>query len=421
MFLTPFYDTRVGGLLIGLTVILIGFVLPSVTHAQFTAPINLTGWAWSGYTDANNAQVGAGWISLHCRNTDTCGSVDYGVRVETNGTLRGWAWSGYQDTDGNQVGLGWIDFNVTTASIPAGFPNRYPARLDTDGQASGWVRVRSGAAANDGWDGWISLSGANYGLQFSLSDGAAVSGSYGWGGNMIVGWIDFSRTELTLPDLTIPSAISYQATGGDMVTGRFDTVTFSFPNRNIGNEHTNYQQADIAWRLQIEDIARGGSVTRTGTTDALAPGEQIVVTATENNFLFGRYRLTAIVDPDDEINEWDIDNNERINEIIIEPVDIDVSIGVATDEIIRAGDTATITWSRTDVEYDIDCRLIGPGLVGPTGAVEPELSLTGTSGTVETNERFNFSRYQLVCTEPITDTTWQADVSVEVVPAFQEI
>ncbi len=398
-------------------------LMPQPAAAQVSdSPINLIGWAWSAYLDGNNNQVGVGWISLHCRQTNSCGSIDYGVTVDTDGSMQGYAWSGYQDADGNQVGIGWIDFGVNTGDIPAGFPNRHPARVDANGDASGWVRAVSGAAANDGWDGWISLGGPNYGVGFDTDTGAADNNSAAWGGDMVVGWVDFSRSELALPDLTIPGNISYQVQNGDEITGEYETATFSFGIHNIGNEDTALQQNTIDWEFEIEDLGRGGSVTRNGNIGAQASGDSDTVTVSENNFLFGEYRLTATVDPNNDINEWDLDNNDTTRVVTIEPEDIDMDLEVVSEHIIRAGDTAEMEWSRTDVEYDLDCRVIGPGLINQSGNATSDLSLgSGSSGTVVTNPRHNFSRYEFICTEPMTGAEWSADSSVEVIPAFQEL
>ncbi len=63
-----------------------------VTVADF----ELTGWMW-----AENV----GWISLSCKNTGTCGVVDYGVENDGNGRLSGFAWA---------ENVGWINFSCDT-------------------------------------------------------------------------------------------------------------------------------------------------------------------------------------------------------------------------------------------------------------------------------------------------------------------
>ncbi len=52
----------------------------------------LTGWMWAEH---------AGWISLSCENTSSCGDNAYGVANDGAGTLSGYAWGEH---------LGWINF-----------------------------------------------------------------------------------------------------------------------------------------------------------------------------------------------------------------------------------------------------------------------------------------------------------------------
>ena len=53
---------------------------------------NLSGYSWS---------ENAGWISFSCENTDSCGTVDYGVTIDAEGNFDGWAWG---------ENIGWINF-----------------------------------------------------------------------------------------------------------------------------------------------------------------------------------------------------------------------------------------------------------------------------------------------------------------------
>ncbi|MEK7567253.1 MAG: hypothetical protein AAB527_03940, partial [Patescibacteria group bacterium] len=79
--------------------------------------------------------------------------------------------------------IGWITFNQNDLN---GCPNS-PCQADFDedtGQVTGWARV---LANGGGWDGWISLSGSNYGVSVSQ---CAWSG-WAWGSD-VVGWISFS-------------------------------------------------------------------------------------------------------------------------------------------------------------------------------------------------------------------------------------
>jgi hypothetical protein len=59
----------------------------------------LTGYAWS---------ENLGWISLNCSNTSSCGTVDYKISNNGEGTLTGYAWS---------ENAGWINFNPTYGGV----------------------------------------------------------------------------------------------------------------------------------------------------------------------------------------------------------------------------------------------------------------------------------------------------------------
>jgi hypothetical protein len=56
---------------------------------------NLSGYGWS---------ENAGWVSFSCENTNSCGTVNYGVSIDPNtGLLRGYAWA---------ENIGWVNFNA---------------------------------------------------------------------------------------------------------------------------------------------------------------------------------------------------------------------------------------------------------------------------------------------------------------------
>ncbi len=140
---------------------------------------NITGWAWSDTI---------GWISFTCVNTGTCASssgVDYGVTQNASGDLTGYAWS---------ENIGWIQFGGLSG-FPAGAGTTAANARLTGGTVTGWARACSGTqggncssmtSRTDGWDGWIALSGATYGVTKS---GDNFLG-YGWGSD-VIGWTLF--------------------------------------------------------------------------------------------------------------------------------------------------------------------------------------------------------------------------------------
>jgi hypothetical protein len=152
---------------------------------------NVSGWAWS---------ENIGWISFNNINNPGGGTTNYGVNVNiinnSYDNISGYAWS---------ENIGWIKFD------PAGpYPSNHPgnpnhsAKVEKIGNATtvtGWARACAGtingdcnsATRNDGWDGWISLSGSNYKVELKEdADGCYLDG-YAWGSD-VVGWIQFNGT-----------------------------------------------------------------------------------------------------------------------------------------------------------------------------------------------------------------------------------
>ena len=119
------------------------------------------GWAWSSTV---------GWISFNCTNTDTCGTVDYGVTIAANNTdISGYAWSSQ---------IGWINFAGTNFNSGTGI-------------ISGTALAIVGEVEVDGWDGKIELYDASpiaYGLDVQLDN--EVDG-YAWG-DRVIGWVSFN-------------------------------------------------------------------------------------------------------------------------------------------------------------------------------------------------------------------------------------
>lgn len=168
----------------------------TIDTASASSADNLSGWAWSGYTDADGNLVGVGWISFNNTDCDTdgnnyidtgaCGGnntttlvLNYGVRISPltgTGYFSGYAWSS---------NIGWISFNSgETASCGGG------AQIDwATGVVTGWAKALA-ANGSGNWDGCISLSGSSPSYGVTLS-GRNFSG-YAWGGDQVVGWIDWN-------------------------------------------------------------------------------------------------------------------------------------------------------------------------------------------------------------------------------------
>ena len=127
--------------------------------------------------------------------------VNYGVNKNSDGTLTGYAWSS---------NIGWIKFGGLSG-FPTGDGTQAQNANINGNNLKGWAKALS--ADDNGWDGWISLSGSGYGISFSSATG--YFSGYAWGGD-VVGWISnfhdmrFKRVQSTvccLSDVSDPFPI----------------------------------------------------------------------------------------------------------------------------------------------------------------------------------------------------------------------
>ncbi|MCA9357586.1 hypothetical protein H6784_02800 [Candidatus Nomurabacteria bacterium] len=187
-----------------------------VDKVESSAGDNVAGYAWSDTI---------GWISMNCTNDGSCGTSNYGVRVDGSGNLSGYAWSD---------NIGWITFNPADLSgCPLG--SCAPVLDPVAGLVSGWARALSplSAGANaGGWDGWISLSAAGVNGVKSNSPAASCSWSgFAWGSN-VVGWVDFGQVTGTGDACLSPSG-SIDASSCTIANGNStcdSTVTWTSAN-----------------------------------------------------------------------------------------------------------------------------------------------------------------------------------------------
>lgn len=200
---------------------------------------NIFGFAWSDTI---------GWISFNCEDggvgqSDICDTSEYGVTVGINNKLSGYAWSD---------NIGWISFNENELGGCPGSDCK--AKLVGNTYLSGWARALAGIDANDGWDGWISLStqsggGINYGVTLSGED---FSG-FAWGSE-VVGWISFncldtgscgtSNYKVVFTD-NFPKILTFQV--DNTVTGAKPTADWTTENVvscDLASD-TGYSQSDV--------------------------------------------------------------------------------------------------------------------------------------------------------------------------------
>lgn len=170
------------------------------TSAQSTNVFHLSGYAWS---------ENIGWISFA---GTTQNSQPYGVSIDdTTGQLEGYAWSNPRDDEAGTNNIGWISFNEADLTGCPQAPCRAELDLETK-ELKGWARVL--AADGRGFEGWIHLSGVNYGVNLNV-DTCRLEG-FAWG-ETVIGWVSFSGQ---LYGVDAPQALC-DAVGPPPVPGSF--------------------------------------------------------------------------------------------------------------------------------------------------------------------------------------------------------
>lgn len=225
----------------------------------------ITGWGWAA--DDNFSQGfgrssgGLGWVSFSNKSDST--AVPYGVFIDgATGNLSGYAWS---------ANIGWITFNALEMQKCATNPgdtclgpspmahmdmvsNPLTGAISGTGLVTGWARSCSvflsgcsGAVRPDSqtgtWDGWISLSGAGYGLQLDttmapplkfkgpvntgfFSGATLCTTCFAWGGqtagsNTGLGWgMNLGGLNVTILTASIAPLLSFWADQTVLVSGQ---------------------------------------------------------------------------------------------------------------------------------------------------------------------------------------------------------
>jgi hypothetical protein len=410
------YTTR--AILLALSLFAVfAFAFPAEAQIK---PTHMEGWAWSSTI---------GWISMSCENTSTCGTSNYEVRIDSSRNLTGYAWSS---------NIGWIKFGGL-----GGFPSASGnaggnARIVESGgvtQLQGWARACSGAAnvaacsggANSdagGWDGWISLKGTNYSVRFDQNiNQRAVPNTgtshFAWGSTNI-GWIDFSPVQKVEYDIDLqafsvqgtisadPSASPFGPTPSPDAT--FDAVEFT-PSVIGIPEGGPIPYAFVMTGRTNQTVT--GVVTQTGSGPNFVPP----LVFDDINFGENTFRLEidsprtpalGVVDERDDVTN----NSSQLSNMFFPPIRPTMSI-TSSDELVRAGESATISWS-VSAPYAANCTVQGAGINDTFST--PPANTDSASAVVQSTTVFTLS-----CTEPITSTQWSEEVRVEVVPEVQEI
>ncbi len=215
------------------------------------AATELCGFAWGATSELVTPKMGVGWVSFNSKDCDIDGNgtVDendtkngaaaqcptgriprYYVSLDSSSNLVGYAWS-------NNVG--WLKFGGLNFPKSGGGNNPQNARINGDGTVTGWARFCAGTedgacsssnSRNDGWDGWVSLSGTSpsYGVKLIQDN---FSG-YSWGSS-VVGWLNWNagtgnnvRYCASAPTQSLAVSLSASPSSGPVVLHSRLTVNY---------------------------------------------------------------------------------------------------------------------------------------------------------------------------------------------------
>ncbi len=252
-----------------------------LTNTTFAATGDTQWYAWSDMPDQSDQQItssnlargsGAGWISLNSNGLTSTGAstgyistVSYKVTIDdTTGQWNGMGWSEY---------MGWIDFNPS-GPYPVQPGNTISGGVKTDwstGKTCGWARALAGGTSQSGgWDGWISMCGTSFGVTIDSLTGQ-MSGM-AWG-DMVMGWIDFSRVKIVInpsaPSVTIsatPNTLTCPTSSSPRGQSATSTITWSGTNVDPGT-----CVATGGYGFTGTQSGTSGTVTVTGMNNAATP------------------------------------------------------------------------------------------------------------------------------------------------------
>lgn len=253
------------------------------------ASVPVTGWLWSS---------AIGWVSLNCSNTNSCGTISYGVNVststtdETDGTFSGFAWS---------PNVGWIKFEGKPSNIPS---RPHPTiEIDGNGSINGFIRACAGTVNGDctgadspGWDGWIKLSGDNHGTGYP---GEYTGVRYDMGADKItgfawdpvnIGWLNFYDVNFDVDSTaSTKPKLSFRVASGDGFGGYGKTRTMSSgANAPIIWSMSNIKNASPAYNCTLSgDTAvitnSSGAISRVAAEDGATESDGYAVTFTNTS------------------------------------------------------------------------------------------------------------------------------------------
>lgn len=362
-----------------MSILVVGAVLSAAYSTQIekvesSAIDNVSGYGWSD---------NIGWISMNCTSDGTCGTSNYGVDVDTSGYLSGYAWSD---------NIGWISFNpADVAGCPSGPCQAFMDQ--TSGVISGWARALAGNTANSGgWDGFISMSGAGYGVTVSGPSTGCTWSGFAWG-STVVGWVDFTGVQGIGQACNDPS--------GSIVAG-----SCTIP---VGGTSCN---ANISWDthnlIGTASVLQGASQFSTSPSN---PGVLRSVTPSDNSFTL-RDTTFGVLDTANAgatcfgTSVWAAGSCMGLPSISLS----------ASPNIVRSGETASIKVDILSI-YDLNCTLYG--------TVASSFFHTGsaatTSASYPTKPLTSAQIVRVECEAVLSPlVTGEGQVRVDLIPTVQE-
>jgi hypothetical protein len=218
-------------------------------------------------------------------------------------------------------------------------------------------------------------------------------------------------------------AVSRSGEVVDPTTGEYDALEVLSIINNAGpgevpsgNPLSYVSYIEIAGR---SDVVSPTSYHSTGIVAPPAGGisESPTLRHTFNNIPFGNHRVCSRVNldgsPNFPENVANPANNTACTTFTL-PVPTPPMDLTADRVLIRAGQTATLTWN-VPVTYALSCEVAGPSMTTEAFSTPGD-----TTGSVTTGALSNSSRFALTCTAPTGDE-FTDTVTVDVVPEFQEI
>jgi hypothetical protein len=353
--------------LVAIVLVLSFFVFQNSGNAAAT--VNSSSNTIGGYAWADDI----GWIAL---NGTTTSGILYGITVSSStGYLTGYAWS---DT------IGWIKFGGLT-NFPTGSGTVTDNAKVSGSSIVGWARACAGEFVNtsvettpdnvcndatktrsDGWDGWISLSGTNYGI--TINQGFATTSGYAWGSD-VPGWISFSNAFYLSDSLTVsPNSVS---------SGNSATTTWT----STGADYCDIYKAGTLWKSHTSALSATGF-----STGPLSTGTSVNITLVCYNASSG---LSAT-------SSYDIGIIPQTGS------QQTVSINASTSTISSGGSTM-LSWNSTNAN---SCSASNDQSNAQwTGSITPNISNNKTITNLTTTTTFTLTCLDSVGVPASTSTT----------------